>query len=371
MREFFPGIDPIAEMRGYTSETETDADESAAARFVLPEARILLVDDIKTNLLATASFLNEYECSIDTCTSGFDAVHMVQHKYYDMVFMDYMMPRMNGTKTMQRIRALEGGYWELPIIALTANVSQGAREMLLSDGFNDYLSKPIEISGLSKILQRWIPKEKLLHNLVPVGPKEPSFFAYGGLKVEGIDIHAGRARYGEKTYLDVLHSYLSHTPALLQKLHRWNELKDYLPAIHGLRGSSYGICADGLGKQAAVLEHAIEIGDTRLVEANNFTLIFDAEKLLQDLEAFLKALEHRTDAKPMAKEPCPVLLRQLADLSRQYRSTAIEEVLDKLEAFRYENDGNILVNWLRKQATSLEYKAIWECLKDRQSEEAK
>jgi CheY-like chemotaxis protein len=91
---------------------------------------------------------------------------MVQRERYDIVFMDHMMPEMDGIEATRRIRALAAGlgeyYEQLPIIALTANAITGIREMYLSHGFDDYLSKPIDISKLDEILSAWIPKEKRL-----------------------------------------------------------------------------------------------------------------------------------------------------------------------------------------------------------------
>jgi len=225
---------------------------AAPDRFAAPDARILVVDDIKVNLLATAEFLGEYRCRVDTCTSGMAALHMVQSRRYDMVFMDYMMPGMNGSKAMQRIRALEGAYLALPIVALTANASCGAREVFLSQGFSDYISKPIEALWLGRILRRWLPEEKLQR------------------------------------------------------------------------------CAADSG----------------------------AREALPDYGDFLSALGR----KPVAPEPSPALLRELARASRQFRGGEVEGILDRLEACRYDSGGDFLVKWLRKQADSFEYRAICERL---------
>jgi CheY-like chemotaxis protein len=131
------------------------------ARFIAPDARILVVDDVTTNLKVVRGLIAPYKMQIDCCTSGAEALRLVQEKTYDMVFMDHMMPDMNGIETLKAIRALEGEYFQnLPVIALTANAMKGMRQQYLDYGFQDYLMKPIEMARLDAILAQWVPHEK-------------------------------------------------------------------------------------------------------------------------------------------------------------------------------------------------------------------
>jgi CheY-like chemotaxis protein len=129
-------------------------------RFTAPEARILIVDDIATNLDVAAGLLSPYKVQIDSAFGGLEAVKLVLEHRYDMVLMDHMMPDMDGIEATEEIRKCGGAYFKtLPIVALTANAVSGMKEMFLEKGFNDYLSKPIEIPKLNEIIERWIPKE--------------------------------------------------------------------------------------------------------------------------------------------------------------------------------------------------------------------
>ena len=133
-------------------------------RFIAPDARVLVVDDIQTNLTVAQGLLSIFKVKIDTCISGQDAIGMVQQNQYDIVFMDHMMPGMDGIEATAAIRALEGEqYRTLPIVALTANAISGMREMFLEKGFNDYLSKPVELAKLNGIMDVWIPAHKKTH----------------------------------------------------------------------------------------------------------------------------------------------------------------------------------------------------------------
>ena len=130
---------------------------TAGALPSLPEARVLLVDDIEINLLVGEGLLSAYGMQIDTCLSGREAVELIKKHDYDVIFLDHMMPGMDGVETTAAIRALPGEkYAALPIVALTANAMSGMREMMIEQGMNDYLAKPIELHKLDEIVRRWI-----------------------------------------------------------------------------------------------------------------------------------------------------------------------------------------------------------------------
>jgi CheY-like chemotaxis protein/anti-sigma regulatory factor (Ser/Thr protein kinase) len=143
------------------ADTDTRDAEEKITRFIAPEARMLIVDDNATNLKVAEGLLSPYGLQTDTCMSGAAALQLVQTRKYDLIFMDHMMPEMDGVEAVARIRAIDGDYFKtLPIIALTANAISGTREILLQSGFDDYLAKPIEIQKLNGIMDRWVPKEK-------------------------------------------------------------------------------------------------------------------------------------------------------------------------------------------------------------------
>ncbi len=133
--------------------------EAAAKAFIAPTARVLIVDDVRTNIQVAQGLLSFYEMAIDICMSGQEAIEAVKVHNYDLVFMDHMMPEMDGVEATRHIRELPAGR-DLPIIALTANAVSGMREMFLQNGFDDFLSKPIDTAKLNSILEKWLPQEK-------------------------------------------------------------------------------------------------------------------------------------------------------------------------------------------------------------------
>ena len=120
-------------------------------------ARILVVDDNATNLQVAQGLMSPYRMQIDTSTSGFEAIEMVKKTRYDAIFMDHMMPEMDGVEAARYIRALDGSYFkEVPIIALTANAMSDAREQFLQAGMNDFVAKPIEMRELHRVIRKYI-----------------------------------------------------------------------------------------------------------------------------------------------------------------------------------------------------------------------
>ena len=145
-------------------ESQIEREIVAAAGITAPGATVLVVDDVDMNLYVAEALLEGYEVHTVTAESGEEALRLVQAEDFDMVFMDHMMPGMNGIDTTKAIRALGGRYEKLPIVALTANAVSDARALFEAAGMDDFLPKPIESDKLSAILERWLPPEKIVRN---------------------------------------------------------------------------------------------------------------------------------------------------------------------------------------------------------------
>jgi signal transduction histidine kinase/CheY-like chemotaxis protein len=342
-------------------------EERDVLKFTAPSARVLIVDDIAANLKVAQGLLVPYNMIIDTCLSGPASIELLKKNAYDLVFMDHMMPGMDGIEAVRIIRETEGAYFkEVPVIALTANAVSGMKEMFLQRGFNDYLAKPIEMSKLHGILEKWIPGKKRIKAKNP-GLKDGGTPVYSGVfdgkQIEGIDLAAGADRYGD-AFPEILRSYAASVPDFLGALGGVSRdtLEAYAVTVHGIKGTSYQICAQEAGKEAAVLEEAARAGDWETVEARNGHFIRTLEALLKNLEALLKNPEvfpAATGEKTAA--PDPALLDKMLQGCKDYDITAMEEALAGLLAHTYESGGE-LVSWLRKQVDNVEYEAIRERL---------
>jgi signal transduction histidine kinase/CheY-like chemotaxis protein len=137
--------------------------EKTAAAFTAPDAKILIVDDISINLEIAEQLLSPYEAQVTLCTGGKETLELMSRDRYDLVFMDHIMPEMDGVETAAKIRELEAARGEaspVPIVILTANAISGMEEFFLKRGFNDFLSKPIEMPELERVMSHWIPAGK-------------------------------------------------------------------------------------------------------------------------------------------------------------------------------------------------------------------
>ncbi|MCL2042534.1 MAG: response regulator [Treponema sp.] len=150
-------------LNGTSSYLPYNDSNEATVSISLPDARVLIVDDIITNLKVAKGLLQPYNAQTVLCKSGMDAIKAMQSKDFDVIFMDHKMPDMDGIETVHRIREMGSGdsyYANVPIIALTASAIAGAKEMFLENGFNDFLPKPIDTIMLNMMLEKWIPKSK-------------------------------------------------------------------------------------------------------------------------------------------------------------------------------------------------------------------
>ena len=339
--------------------------KSDEAAFIAPDVRILIVDDIEVNLLVAKGLMAPYQMQIDTCMSGREALRLIQANPYDLIFLDHMMPEMDGIETLEVIRSLPAArFHELPVIALTANAVSGIRELLLSHGMNDYLAKPIDMKSLNRLLNRWVPSEKRVDIEPADRKKTEAEKKVLSLKADGMDVEAGiqMLNHDKGLYLKVIRSYVIHTPELLKQMKGCiHDLEQYAIFVHGLKSSSYNICADGVGDLAAKLEHAAKGGNARCVAAETPMLVQYTEQLLHSLNEFLSVAEEECGRKEVKEVPDIAILRGLKEACKQFDIERMESLMTGLEAYHYRQDEDLVV-WLRKQISELEYIVMTERL---------
>ena len=146
----------LGEFRLVPPWTAAGGDPEPVPLFARSGFKVLVVDDLATNLEVISGLLAEYGIQTSVCLSGREAVQIAQRADFDLIFIDYMMPDLDGLKTLKALRALGGRLKLTPMVALTATAMAGAKEMFLDHGFNDYLSKPVELKKLSRVLERYV-----------------------------------------------------------------------------------------------------------------------------------------------------------------------------------------------------------------------
>ncbi|MDR2489803.1 MAG: response regulator [Spirochaetaceae bacterium] len=285
---------PIANiMNGIHTDVYT---EEHFEGFTAPQARVLVVDDIPTNLAVVEGLLAPYGMAVDSRLSGESAVEAVQRNSYDLVLMDHMMPGgMDGIEAAAAIRGMGGIYENLPIVALTANAISGMKEMFLESGFNDYLSKPIELLKLDNVLERWIPREKQRKGGLDV-PKNQKLHI--DMDIPGIDIAWGLKMTGgaEAGYQKVLRAYykdLLERISLFDTPPQSDTAADFRTQVHALKSASGTVGAGETAKMAESLELAAREGNMAFIAG----LLPDFKAKLEELAVHIGRYLNEADAK--------------------------------------------------------------------------
>ncbi|MDR2952097.1 MAG: response regulator [Treponema sp.] len=317
-------------------------------RFTFPRARLLVVDDIVTNLKVAEGLLAPYLAKVDACLSGARAVEMVkqavqENREYDIVFMDHMMPEMDGIEAAALIRAWEkeSGTMrnQIPIVALTANAVVGMREMFLEKGFNDFLTKPIDISKLDEMLKRWIPKEKREEgNRGPgIRNREDNSFVSA---IPGVDMAKGIALTGgtDAGYRIVLSMFRKDAEdrlPLLQTAPDAESLPAFVTQVHALKSASASVGAAELSAEAAKLEAAGKAGDLSYIQTNLAAFVQSLSELSAGILVWEKTMKENDSEKQAAtggidRVTALPLMRELAEALKLHKADDIDRVLEGL-----------------------------------------
>jgi CheY-like chemotaxis protein/HPt (histidine-containing phosphotransfer) domain-containing protein/anti-sigma regulatory factor (Ser/Thr protein kinase) len=336
--------------------------------FTAPEARVLIADDIATNLKVAQGLLLPYQMTVDTCESGREAVAMVASTDYDLVFMDHMMPGMSGLEATAQIRAMpEERFKTLPIVALTANALAGTKAMFLANGFSDYLAKPIELTKLNAIVSRWIPRKK--HRKIP--PRQQAFkkspsSACGLRAVKGLDAGILGASCSEKDYLEVLWTYCKDVAARMRTLRaasgEGGDLADFIIQVHALKSASAGIGATSLAKKAAILEEAGRQGDRETLRLGLDGFLEEIGALVEGIRAGLEEAERRnpkpaslgTAATQAVRETALRLLKQALE---EENIGAADENMAVLESLSLDAPSREAVSGIAERILTAEFKS--------------
>jgi len=326
-------------------------------RIKLPYAHVLVVDDNETNLDVARGLMKPYGMQIDTASSGLEAIDAMRLEKvrYNAVFMDHMMPGMDGIEATEKIRELGTDYAKnIPIIALTANAISGNEKMFISKGFQDFLTKPIDISRLDAVIRHWL-RDKTIEvedrRAIEFNDENSASIPnrrFSDFQIEGIDLEAGLERFSGDgdAYLKVLRSYAANTRNLLGSIQEVSKenLNDYTITVHGIKGSSRSICADLVGDMAEDLEKAAKEGDFGYVREKTPDLAQAAAKLLADLGGMLDKITEKAGG-PVKARPDREALVKILEACKTFDMETVEAAVRELESYEYETGGE-LVPWL-------------------------
>ncbi len=304
-------------------------DDEAGEIFFDDTVHVLIVDDNEINLSVAVGLLQTlFNIVSDEATTGRDAIAKASENEYDIIFMDHMMPEMDGVETTARIRAMGGWRSTVPIIALTANAVEGAKEMLLSSNMNDFLAKPLQKSELNRILRKWVPKRYRIETRPPA--REPEIadvkVEYSGLLgrvaaalpeisvEEGLESAAGKQSIYERS-LRLLAGKIPDFAERLETLLRDSRISEIAIHVHGMKSSLASVGAAPLSRQAKDLEHAAINDDLTFCKDYLPQFILQLRDLGTKLD---RILDNDNDAGVAAEKGDPDKL--VADLKHLYNA---------------------------------------------------
>lgn len=372
-----------------------DSHVSLHNKFIAPQARVLVVDDNAMNLKVMARLLLPYQLKVTMAGSGQEALEKLNAPEFDCVFLDHMMPEMDGVETLHKIRQKPGLYYQsLPIIAFTANAIGGAREMFMSEGFNDFIAKPIELSVLERILRRYIPSQMQIvveddedgqtsipaqtkdtppaadatrsHALQETAGKEAATekttstehsgqdaVANGRLRLTraGINLEHACAYCGDeegfKEIVAIFHAEGDRRRENLSHYYAQQDWKNYVICVHALKGNAKGIGADDLSAVAKELEFAGKENRIDYILQHHETMMAQHDALLDALtdNAYVYPEQNR---QPSEGQAAPAVTEQDpaspdngigaadADNAQESLPALLTEISEKLSAFESE-----------------------------------
>lgn len=368
-------------------------------KIIAPDAHVLVVDDNRMNIRVIEGLLNEYKIKVTYATSGHEALDLIENMSYDFVFMDHMMPEMDGVETLHRIRNKVGHYYRtVPIIALTANAAPGNRELFLEEGFDDFLAKPVEVSVLERVLVRNLPEEKVIfqkireaslgaenNNLAHKDIVENSIYQAGSVyndeidkneidkndmfSIADLDVSQGILYCGGKdTYLEIVSDCCLEVDEVCSELNDKYEKQDwtnYTIKVHALKSTMKSIGAMHVSDMAKELEIAGKKSDAKFISDNHKRLIEEYrqkmdevshspsifEKLQTDISNTGNALagNERDDNENMDEsagnndmpeideETFDKLLTELEDAVYSFDEEKMLDILSELQEYSYHN----------------------------------
>lgn len=324
--------------------------------FTAPEASVLIVDDNAMNLKVACGLLEPLQMKIDTADSGKQALQMVRNKKYHLIFMDHMMPVMDGIEATERIRAMEDDYYRnVPIIALSANALVDARERFSMAGMNDFVAKPIEMKEICSCIKRWLPRELVMKHSVdskkeaPAAKPDSQTEKTGDMTqmsgqddknmlpvLKGIDSAAGvKACGSKKLWLSLLGDFYKVIDAKINKLEKCladDMLRDYTIEVHALKNTARMIGANQLSEWFYHMEECGNAGDADTIRQ-------ETPELLKEYYSFKEVLKPYGEAQNQEKreassEELIELLTKMKDAMDSFDLDGADEAMQELEKCR-------------------------------------
>jgi len=326
------------------ARAEKDSELLERRNMVCPGVKVLVVDDEPMNLMVAEGIFKDYQMIVKTAGSGMEAIELCDKEGFDLIFLDHMMPEMDGVEAMKRLRRLHPDALEpLTVIAFTANAVSGAREMFLQEGFDEFISKPIEALELERVLRKVLPKSAIVFvddkditkpekRETEGGPEErPPEDKMALLESAGVNTRSGmRYSRGDKDfYVELLVKFAQDEAQKASEMNEFFQKEDwanYRIRVHALKSSAKMMGADSLSEKARKAEEAAKDGDAGYIRAHHEEIMAQYHELAQHV---LQTFDLRGDD---AGQEAPADGIEISDSELVRRLAQLKEGLSTFEA---------------------------------------
>lgn len=325
----------------------------------IKDTHVLVVDDNLINLKVISKGVECYGLVADTVDNGKDAINMCKQKEYDIVFMDIMMPQMDGYETMQKLRKVSDYYkaGRVKIVALTANAIKGVREEILSAGFDNYLKKPIEFDKLEQFLIETIDNEKVFFEQ---SEDEQTEILY----INGIDTIKGISQCGGSfdEYIKVLQLVMENCNSYISSIENNFDvdLKKYVIDVHAVKGMCYNIGADQCGDLAKKIEFAGKETNIDFIRENNDILIDSLRKMVSSIKESLNKIssENTLDKSNDEENSIDEMILKIKNAVRDYDFPNADKLVTEMLNYNLDETQNKKIIELKNYINDIDIEAV-------------
>ncbi len=346
-------------------------------KFIAPNASVLVVDDVQMNLEVFKSLLKKTKVQIDTATSGNEGLALTQQKKYDIVFLDHMMPEKDGIETLHELRHdEENKNLYTPMICLTANAISGAREVYLREGFDDYLTKPIDADALEKMISIYLPNDKIQKLEEAEGNEQAGGDAVAELpkwlySLPDVNVEKGVSHCGsEEAYLETLTIYGKNAPGSVSEIESlWaaQDLENTTVKVHAIKSLSRAIGAEDIGALAEKLELAGKAGDRETIAAELSGLLERIRKVCDGLKPLCEEEELQVDESELpelAEDELREAYINLKDVAETMDAKTASYVFSFLLGYRLPNGERERVEKMKKAVDGFDWDKVIELVEE-------
>ncbi len=317
---------PVGEFTPDPHSNETDNNRRKHSLFTAPGLRLLVVDDTPMNLQVVAGLLKRTKMHIDVATSGAECIEKFGSEHYDLVFLDYRMPQMNGIETLEKIKEIYPEKFEkTPIISLTASAVSGDKEKMMKAGFTNYLSKPVNIDDMERMMIKYLPQDSVILSDGKDEVSEDSELSklpHIIFEHPEIDPAKGIEYCGDaEDYIYAIETFelsIDVKSRQIEDNFKDGDLENLAINVHSLKSTSAAIGANALSEKAKALEVAAKEGDTEEISKKMPDLLSTYRSLKDILKDILQNSENKD-------EPPGVSLKVVEEERRQMLTRALEE----------------------------------------------